>query len=66
MILNASNEEAVNLFLNNKINFNAILKIIDYCLNNQNFSSPKNIDDIFEIDKVTRIFAIDYFKRTYV
>ena len=66
VILNAANEEAVKLFLNNKINFNVIIKIIDYCLNNQNFSSPKNIDDIFEIDKVTRIFAIDYFKRTYV
>ena len=66
VILNASNEEAVKLFLNNKINFNTIIKIIDYCLNNQSFSSPKNIDDIIEIDKITRKFAINYFKSTYV
>lgn len=65
IILNASNEIAVEMFLNNKIKFNDIISIIDHCLNNQSFFNPKNIDDILEIDYTSRKFALNYSERFY-
>ena len=57
IVLNASNEVAVNMFLNNRINFNNIIEIIDSSLNNNTFTNPKNLGDILEIDSITRNFA---------
>ncbi len=65
-ILNASNEIAVNLFLNHKIKFNNIIDIIDHCLNTQTFQMPKNLHDYLEIDKLSRNLANKYSERFYV
>ncbi len=66
IVLNASNEIAVNMFLNNRINFNNIIEIIDLSLNNKTFSNPKNLGDILEIDSVTRNFAKKVSEKFYV
>ena len=58
IILNAANEIAVDLFLNKKINFTNIVEIIDKCLNDQNFKPANNLEEILEIDKKSRNFAI--------
>ena len=43
-------------FFKKRISFTSIVQIIDKCLNDQNYNSPNNLDEILEIDK-NRIFA---------
>jgi 1-deoxy-D-xylulose-5-phosphate reductoisomerase len=59
-ILNAANEIAVEKFINNKIHFLNIPKIINEALNNINFISNPSINDLFDTDKITRTFIINY------
>ena len=66
IILNAANEIAVDLFLKKRINFTSIVEIIDKCLNDQNFSPAHDLDEILEIDKVSRIFAKKISEKFYV
>ena len=66
IVLNASNEVAVNMFLKNRINFNNIIEIIDLSLNNNTFTNPKNLGDILEIDSITRNFAKKVSEKFYV
>ena len=66
IILNAANEIAVDLFLNKKINFTNIVEIIDKCLNDQNFKPANNLEEILEIDKKSRNFAIKISEKFYV
>ena len=66
IILNAANEIAVDLFLNKKINFTNIVEIIDKCLNDQNFKPANNLEEILEIDKKSRNFAINISEKFYV
>ena len=63
IVLNASNEIAVDCFLNNQIKFNDIYKIIIEMLNLYNPKKPSNIDDVIEIDTLTRIKTLSYIKR---
>ena len=50
-VLNGANEAAVNLFLNGKIKFLDIYKIVKYTLNNfENIENP-SIENIIDIDK---------------
>lgn len=51
VVLNAANEAAVNLFLEQKIGFLDISEIIEAELNNHNSSETYNIDEILAIDK---------------
>lgn len=60
-VLNAANEVAVNKFLNRKIAFNDIVKIIEETLNRSNLICPTSIEEIIEIDKETRILANNLF-----
>mgnify|MGYP002750153140 FL=1 len=53
-VLNASNEMAVQLFLENKINFTQIPQIIDKALNEHNNQKADSLEFIEEIDKQTR------------
>ncbi len=53
-ILNAANEVAVDLFLNNKIKFNQIFEIINRSLEETKSVSPKTLDDIVYLDQITR------------
>ena len=66
IILNAANEIAVDLFLKKRINFTSIVEIIDKCLNDQKFNSADNLEEILEIDKKSRNFAIRISEKFYV
>ena len=63
VVLNASNEIAVEAFLNNKIKFVDIYNIVYETLNLYSPSIPKNIDDVIEIDKIARLNALNIIKR---
>ena len=66
IILNAANEIAVDLFLKGKIKFTNIVEIIDKCLNELNFKSTKDLEEILEIDKECRILAEIIADKFYV
>ncbi|MFL2661732.1 MAG: 1-deoxy-D-xylulose-5-phosphate reductoisomerase [Alphaproteobacteria bacterium] len=53
-VLNASNEIAVDSFLNKKIKFLSISKVVEKTLNKSSFSNINSIKDVIEIDKETR------------
>jgi 1-deoxy-D-xylulose-5-phosphate reductoisomerase len=55
IVLNASNEIAVNLFLENKIGFMDIPKIIRNSLEKHKSVNNFELEDIIEIDKLTRL-----------
>ena len=63
IVLNASNEVAVEFFLNNQIKFTDIYKIITEMLNIYSPTVPSNIDDVIEIDVLTRDKTLNYIKR---
>ena len=63
IVLNASNEMAVDCFLNNQIKFTDIYKIITEILNAYSPKNPSCIDDIIEIDSLTRLKTLNYIKR---
>jgi 1-deoxy-D-xylulose-5-phosphate reductoisomerase len=52
--MNAANEVAVELFLNNKIKFIEIHKIIESTLNSIPAKKIESIDSIIEADRFTR------------
>jgi len=57
VVLNAANEVAVAKFLNNQIGFLDISKTTLNALEKFNSINPKNIEDIFEIDKEVRKYC---------
>jgi 1-deoxy-D-xylulose-5-phosphate reductoisomerase len=65
VVLNASNEIAVDAFLNNKIRFPDIYNVVYETLNVCNPSVPQNIGDIIEIDKIARMNALKLVKRIF-
>lgn len=56
-ILNAANEIAVELFLNDRIGFLKISDVIDGCLSKVNYIREPNFEDYVNTDKETRILA---------
>ena len=62
IVLNASNEVAVESFLNKKIRFNDIYKVIQRVLDKFSPSAPINIDDVIEIDRISRIKSLAFIK----
>ena len=66
IILNSANEIAVDLFLNKRINFISIIEIIDKCLNDQKFNSVNSLEEVLEIDKLSRLFAKKIAEKFYV
>ena len=62
-VLNASNEVAVNAFLEGKISFLGIEKIIDKCMKEHINIEHPTIDEIVEIDLKTRQKATDLIKK---
>ncbi len=66
IVLNASNEIAVDAFLKNKVKFTDIYNIVYETLNVCKPSIPKNIDDIIEIDNIARINALNLIKRKFL
>ena len=63
VVLNASNEIAVDCFLNRQIKFTDIFNIITEMLNVYSPKNPSNIDDVIEIDTLTRGKTLNYIKR---
>ena len=63
IVLNASNEIAVEYFLNNQIKFTDIYNVITEILNSYSPKNPTCIDDIIEIDTLTRLKTLNYIKR---
>ncbi|MEO6691647.1 MAG: 1-deoxy-D-xylulose-5-phosphate reductoisomerase [Saprospiraceae bacterium] len=57
VVLNAANEVAVDLFLNEKIDFTGIPDLIRKSLDRHNNHNELNIENIFEIDGWTRKFV---------
>ena len=66
IILNSANEIAVDLFLKKRINFISIIEIIDKCLNDQKFNSANSLEEVLEIDKISRLFAKKIAEKFYV
>ncbi len=54
-VFNAANEEAVDLFLHDKIKFLDIYEIIEKTLNTTEFIAEPRIEDIFEMEKNVRL-----------
>ena len=65
VVLNASNEIAVDAFLKNMVKFTDIYNIVYETLNIFNPSVPKNIDDIIEIDKIARMKSLDLVHKEF-
>lgn len=62
-IFNASNEEAVKLFLENKISFLEIEKIIIDCVNSVKNILHPTLEEILEADKSIRLYIQNKFGR---
>jgi 1-deoxy-D-xylulose-5-phosphate reductoisomerase len=65
IVLNASNEIAVDAFLKNKIKFTDIYNIVYETLNRYNPSIPNNIEDVIEFDKISRLNTLKLIDRRY-
>ncbi|MDL2308238.1 1-deoxy-D-xylulose-5-phosphate reductoisomerase [Bacteroidales bacterium OttesenSCG-928-C03] len=61
-VLNAVNEVAVQLFLQKKIKFTDIPKLIEYALSVADFCTPKTINDYLEIDCFWRDRIENHYK----
>ena len=60
-VLNAANEIAVELFLDKKIKFLDIYKIIEKAMDNHEVEEIDNLDSILRIDQVTRKWVYDNY-----
>ena len=60
--LNASNEVAVDLFLNKKIKFLDMIKIVEKSLENFIFVKNPKLEDYLLVDKETRKFSKELIK----
>ncbi|WP_373898462.1 1-deoxy-D-xylulose-5-phosphate reductoisomerase [Haloimpatiens sp. FM7315] len=60
-VLNSANEVAVDLFLNGKISYLSIERIIEKCLNKYNNIQKPTVENIIEVDKDVR----EYIRSTY-
>ena len=65
IVLNASNEIAVDAFLKNQVKFKDIYSIVYETLNFCNPSIPKSVEEIIEIDKLARINTLDLIRRKF-
>lgn len=56
---NGANEQAVELFLGNKISFNDIGDLVEAAAKRQDASTPVTLENIIETDKYARRYVID-------
>lgn len=61
-VMNAANEQAVALFLNEKIKFTDIPEIIEDCIDNLNFDNSNDIESIIYADSQTRKYILNSLK----
>jgi 1-deoxy-D-xylulose-5-phosphate reductoisomerase len=62
-ILNAANEIAVQLFLEDKISFLGIAELNEKCMMNMPFISTPTLDDYINTDAETRKMALNFGKK---
>ncbi len=62
-VLNAANEVAVSLFLDNKLQFMAIPEMIEKALTHLCGPAPKTYDEVVHIDQMTRNYVFQAAKR---
>lgn len=62
-VLNAANEVAVEAFLNKRVHFLDMIKIVEKSLENFNFVENPILEDYYKIDKDTRLRANDLIKK---
>ena len=62
-VINGANEEAVKLFLNDKIRFLDIYNCVKYAYDNVGYIENPDINDIFESDKQARAYVNNYIMR---
>jgi 1-deoxy-D-xylulose-5-phosphate reductoisomerase len=58
-ILNAANEVAVAAFLERRIGFMDIARVVNACLNHLPLSSPASLEDVLELDRYARARAAE-------
>lgn len=61
-VLNASNEELVYAYLQNKIKFYDISDIVQKCVDSHKFIANPTLDEILEADKLARKYVQTYLK----
>lgn len=59
---NAANEIAVQAFIDGKIGFTAISRVVRTVLDKDWSSTPKSFDDVFEVDKMARKLTLEILK----
>lgn len=62
-ILNASNEVAVDAFLNGKIGFLTISQLVEMVLNRISVQFVENIEHVLEVDKEARVLTQQFIQR---
>lgn len=62
-VMNAANEVAVDLFLNEKIGFTHIPQLIENVMNAINFVQYPDLNDILELDRASRIKTMEIFSK---
>lgn len=62
-VINGANEEAVKLFLQDKIGFLDIYNCVKHAYDNVKYIEDPTIDDIFESDNLARAAVSDYIMR---
>ncbi|MFP4313529.1 MAG: 1-deoxy-D-xylulose-5-phosphate reductoisomerase [Alphaproteobacteria bacterium] len=60
--LNASNEIAVDAFLNNELYFGDIMKAIDHALQSVNSQNIQDLRDVLEFDQMVRAKTLEFLK----
>ena len=63
VMLNAANEVAVNAFLEGKIMFGQIQAIVEYCYHQHQPVELTSLDDVFVLDRQTRVRANQFLKQ---
>ncbi len=63
VVLNGANEQAVALFLENKIGFNDIADLVEKALMNIPSGNAENLDDVLRADKFARAQVLTDYKK---
>jgi len=63
VVLNAANEIAVQAFLDGRISFPGIARLIETMLSSQDLTSTQNLDDILSLDAQTRTRSQEALER---
>ena len=64
-ILNAANEIAVEAFLNEKIKFLSISKVVEKTLNKASISPINSIKDVLDIDNESRLISTELINQVH-